>query len=217
MFQSILPSLVTVNTPRLIVVAGCNGSGKSTFSRSLTQGALVPFDYDKVFLDIYNSKPDSELKELMSHNEAFRSFEDEINDALRLKKDFCYETNFHSDPMHWPDIFKAKGYQLEMFFFCLDSMDEAKRRVLIRFENGGHFVPNDQVEQRFVFGYKCLEKYFAQFDTLHLLDSSAYNNRPAHILTAHSGKVVYWRNYPQYLVSRLPALSGLVKFKRFNS
>ena len=35
--------------PHLIIIAGCNGAGKSTYSQSFTD-IIVPFDYDKQFL-----------------------------------------------------------------------------------------------------------------------------------------------------------------------
>lgn len=54
--------------PILLVIAGCNGAGKSSFSGVIAPETVTPFDYDKQFLTYYNSKSDSELRELMSHN-----------------------------------------------------------------------------------------------------------------------------------------------------
>ena len=53
--------------PHLIIVAGCNGAGKSTYSNMLVD-VVVPFDYDKRFLEIYDSLFDSELKEEIAIN-----------------------------------------------------------------------------------------------------------------------------------------------------
>ena len=58
------------NTPTLYVIAGCNGSGKPTFSNAVTPSHLESFDYDKHFLDIYNSQFDWELRDRMAHNTA---------------------------------------------------------------------------------------------------------------------------------------------------
>jgi predicted ABC-type ATPase len=138
-----------VSNPQLLVIAGCNGSGKSTYSKSLSPDDVIPFDYDRHFLNIYNSKPDSELRERMSHNQAFEILEQSIEKAIRNRTDFCYETNFNSTPMHWPEKFKNFGYEINMIYFCLDSVAEAKRRVQIRYENGGHYVPDYEVEERF--------------------------------------------------------------------
>ena len=53
--------------PHLIIIAGCNGAGKSTYSQSLVE-TVIPFDYDKRFLEIYNHLPDSELREEFAIN-----------------------------------------------------------------------------------------------------------------------------------------------------
>jgi len=47
--------------PDLIIIAGCNGAGKSTFSSSFLPDGLNSFDYDRLFLENYNSIQDSEI------------------------------------------------------------------------------------------------------------------------------------------------------------
>jgi len=77
-----------VNKPQLLVVAGCNGSGKSTYSKSLVPNDTIPFDYDKHFLDIYNAMFDSELRDLIAHNKAFKILEKSIENSFKNKLDF---------------------------------------------------------------------------------------------------------------------------------
>ena len=40
--------------PKLIIIAGCNGAGKSTFAASFLPDGLISFDYDKLYLEYYN-------------------------------------------------------------------------------------------------------------------------------------------------------------------
>jgi predicted ABC-type ATPase len=195
---------------KLIVIAGCNGSGKSTYSKILTPSGILPFDYDKCFLDIYISKPDSELRERISHNLAFQFLENSIDYAIKNNLDFCYETNFNSSPLHWPSIFINKGYEINMIYFCLHSTEEAKKRVLIRFENGGHFVPDNEVEERFYSGYFNLNKYFKEFNKIILLDSSAYNTVPSYIATLEKGKLKDLNFFPDYIKPLLPNIALLI-------
>jgi hypothetical protein len=46
----------------LLIVAGCNGSGKSSFSQSLVPPDFLPFDYDAYFLkfnkSVFNAPPE---------------------------------------------------------------------------------------------------------------------------------------------------------------
>jgi hypothetical protein len=52
-----------MSKPVLLIIAGCNGSGKSTFPKPLAPDNFTPFDYDYQFLRFYNSLIDSDLKE----------------------------------------------------------------------------------------------------------------------------------------------------------
>ena len=56
--------------PTLLIVAGCNGSGKSTFSKLLASSDFSPFDYDSWFLTFYKTLFDSDYQEIMAHNMA---------------------------------------------------------------------------------------------------------------------------------------------------
>jgi len=84
----------------LLIIAGCNGSGKSTFSKPLAPGNFTPFDYDREFLRFYNSLMDSDIREAMAHRMAFNELESQIKKAIENKFSFCYETNFNSTPLH---------------------------------------------------------------------------------------------------------------------
>ena len=86
--------------PSLIIIAGCNGAGKSTFASSFLEDGITSFDYDRLYLEIYNSMPDSELRDEFAKNEATREFEEAVEKALQNKLDFCYETNFDTYPLY---------------------------------------------------------------------------------------------------------------------
>ena len=92
--------------PDLIIIAGCNGAGKSTFSSSFLPDGLNSFDYDRLFLENYNSIQDSELREEFAKNQTTKDFESSIDKALLNKADFCYETNFDSHPLYWAQKFR---------------------------------------------------------------------------------------------------------------
>jgi len=196
--------------PKLIVVAGCNGSGKSSYSNLLSLN-VVPFDYDKEFLRFYNSMPDSELRETMAHNQTMEFLKTCVENAIKIKADFCYEHNFHSSPLYWPTIFKAAGYETEIFFFCLDSIEEAERRVIIRFENGGHFVRLDEIIKRFHEGYKNMDTLYQEFDIVHLFNSSFYDQEPHYILSISNGNLALSDEIPSFLKTRLPNICSLAK------
>lgn len=196
-----------MHKPRLLVIAGCNGSGKSSFSRSLVpSNSIIPFDYDSHFLSRYRALLDIDIKEQMAHNLASSDLTNEIEAAWENGKDFAYETNFDNEPMFWPDKFKAKGYELFLIFLCLDSIELANKRVAIRVENGGHFVPKFEVERRYYAGFENLNKYYAQFDFMDIFEGSGYGKIPEHITSIEKGKIVFSSsNYP-YLQKIIPKI-----------
>lgn len=198
-------------TPTLYVIAGCNGAGKSVFSNAVTPSFITSFDYDIRFLKNYKNLFDSELRDRMAHNMARKELKGEIENAIFKKNDFCYETNFNSTPLHWPTIFKNAGFKLVLFYFCLDSIDEAKKRVQIRVESGGHFVPEKEIEQRFYQGYDNLDKYFHSFDVVHILNSSKFGKEPEYIFNLKKGTIDIFVEFPNFLKSQIPTVYSLVQ------
>lgn len=192
------------NKPKLIVVAGCNGSGKSSFSKAFVNKNGELFDYDLVYLAIYNEMRDSELRDRIAHNKSMEVLFEKVKESIENQSDFVYETNFNSTPLYWPKIFKESGYSIQLVYFCLDSIEEAKKRVRIRVENGGHFVPDDEVENRFYLGYKYLNECWNFFDEVHLFNTSFYKKKPKHILSLEGGKIVELSKIPDFLLELLP-------------
>ena len=200
-----------MDKPTLLVVAGCNGSGKSSFSKALVPNGIIPFDYDIHYLKIYKSLIDSDLRDVMAHNAARTKLEKVIEESIRSKTDFCYETNFNSTPLFWPYKFKESGFNIEVIYFCLDSIKEAKKRVQIRVENGGHFVPEHEIVQRYKLGFENLNNHFQFFNRVHLIYSSLYKEAPQHILSLEKGQVIAKSYVPDYLSKLLPDIIRLTK------
>lgn len=73
-----------MSKPILLVIAGCNGSGKSSFSNLLASDEFEPFDYDYHYLKIYTELFDSELRGEMAHNMAFSTLENKIQYAIKI-------------------------------------------------------------------------------------------------------------------------------------
>ena len=200
-----------MHKPILLVIAGCNGSGKSSFSRALTPDNNPAYDYDLVFLNKYNSLIDTELKDRMAHNMSMEDLKEKVKTSIKEKSNFCYETNFNSTPLHWPKIFKQANYRVELTFFCLDSIEEAKKRVQIRVENGGHFVPALEIEKRYKLGFKHLNEHWKFFDAIHLFETSTYNKEPKHLLTIEQNELIVLENFPNYLKQLIPSLADRIK------
>jgi predicted ABC-type ATPase len=192
--------------PILTVIAGCNGAGKSSYSKAITSKNSPSFDYDKVYLEQYNSLFDSEIRDLMAHNLSRGILEESIDASLFSKIDFTYETNFNVSPLFWPEKFRDSGFNLRLVFFCLNSIDEAKLRVQIRVENGGHFVPESEIIERYKLGFENLDFFWSFFDEIYLFDTSTYKQEPKLLFSIFNGKIDQFENFPDYLKKLIPSI-----------
>lgn len=201
--------------PCLRIIAGCNGAGKSTYSRLFSKDA-IPFDYDKRFLSRYRKMPDSELREEIAINQTTQEFHAELENAFNTRKSFTFETNLMA-PYPGEIIKRAKnnGYRLEMYFFCLKSQDLAKERVEIRVKNDGHDVDEQTIRIKWKEGYKNINLYYSDFDYLLFLDNSE-NSLPELLFEMQRYDensfllVKYCHKLPEYTERRLPAIFDLL-------
>ena len=171
-----------MSKPQLTIIAGCNGSGKSSFSKYLVKSSIAPFDFDFRRKQSYDGfKFDFELREEMAHNKTIQEFESLLNDALKNKTDFSYETNYNIHPLVYAEQFKLAGFQINLVYFCLSDTIIAKERVAIRVNNGGHFVSDQEIELRFKQGYENFEETFKYFDNIQVFDTSKECEKPKEI------------------------------------
>jgi predicted ABC-type ATPase len=112
--------------PYLRIFAGCNGSGKSTYSKIISSDT-VPFDYDKRFLEYYKSMPDSELREQIAIHQTTEEFEMKANQAFNDNISFSFETNLYPYPENIISKAKEHGFRLEMYFFLFEYHKISKR------------------------------------------------------------------------------------------
>ena len=198
--------------PDLIVIAGCNGAGKSTFASSFLPEGLNSFDYDRLYLENYNSLPDSELRDVIAGNLTSETFTTTIEKTLAAKLDFCYETNFDQLPIHWPEIFKKNGYCLNLIFFCLDNQEIAKHRVLVRTEFKGHYVDENTIDIKWKAGYKNVNIHFSFFDNVLFVDNSTSNEVYTNIFQIKNKQITLMTDQiPKYFEHRLPKIYKLLQ------
>lgn len=198
--------------PKLIIIAGCNGAGKSTFASSFLPDGLVSFDYDKLYLEYYNGMPDSEFRDKFALDRTTQDFENAIKNALNKELDFCYETNFDMNPIYWAEKFKEKGFTLDLIFFCLNSQDIARLRVAERTEFKGHFVDNLTIDLKWKAGYKNFNMYFKIFDNILVVDNSIQKDVYKNILQIEQDEIILMtEKIPEYFKHRLPEIYNIIK------
>ncbi|MGM0532413.1 MAG: zeta toxin family protein [Bacteroidota bacterium] len=140
--------------PNLYVISGCNGAGKTTASYTVLPEILDCEEFinaDEIARGLSPFNPDKVAIE------AGRIMLAKINEFLRKKLDFAFETTLSSKSF-LNTIKKAKenGYEVTLLFFWLDSVELAIERVKTRVAEGGHDIPEKVIRRRYYSGIKNL-------------------------------------------------------------
>jgi predicted ABC-type ATPase len=159
--------------PVLTIIAGPNGAGKSTLSKGfLSESRIEAFDFDKEFYSIWSQFSYDPAIEQGAFSRTSDLYLERRTSALESNSDFAFETNFHTnDVLNVVDLFKSKGFECELIFICLESVELAIQRVKIRVSQGGHAVDETTIRSRFDSGLKLLDNTFDKFDLVTIYTS----------------------------------------------
>ena len=132
--------------PKLYIISGCNGSGKTTASYSLLPEMLECTQF--VNSDEF-AKSLSPFDPSAASVTASRFMLMKVKYLLERQDDFCVETTLATRSL-MKLIEKAKelGYEVTILYFWLNSPDLAIKRVRDRVATGGHNIPVDVIKRR---------------------------------------------------------------------
>jgi predicted ABC-type ATPase len=174
--------------PVLVVIAGPNGSGKTTFYEEYIAPHGLPFvNADLIAKDMEAGG------ERISDYEAAKLAEARRRDYLGKKQSFCFETVF-SDRVGSKRRFlkdaQKSGYAVLLLFIGLSHVDVSRARVLQRVLAGGHAVPDRKIEERFPRTFDNLRQAIGFVDRVFLFDNSSFDHPYRPIAVCASGKVI---------------------------
>lgn len=155
----------------LYIIAGCNGAGKTTASFTILPEIIECKEFvnaDEIAKGLSPFQP-----EKVSF-EAGRIMLNRINEFLKENESFAFETTL-STRSYKNKILQAKeqGYSVTLLFFWLENIELAKERVETRVKEGGHNIPKDVIERRYLKGIKNLfEIYLEIVDGTLIFDNS---------------------------------------------
>ena len=161
--------------PHLIIIAGCNGSGKTTSAPALLKEALDLNNFvnaDTIAQGLCAFQPEKMAIQ------AGRIMLDQIHALAIRQEDFSFETTLASRTFStWIPKLKEQGYQFHLIFLWLQSPELAISRVKERVKLGGHHIPTETIKRRYEAG---LRNFFNLYTPL--TDSwQLYNNSDAKI------------------------------------
>lgn len=143
------------------VIAGPNGSGKTTFART-----FLP-EYAKCGRFINADLIATGLSPFSPQQVAIKSGKlvlEQIKEYSENGVDFGFETTMSGVTyLKYLKMLKEKGYKTHIYFLWIPSSQLAIARVKDRVAQGGHNVPIQDIKRRFE---RSMEKFFKQYRLL---------------------------------------------------
>jgi len=159
------------NNKQLWVLAGGNGSGKSTFYRTQLEPLGLPFiNADVLAKELYPESPEEHSYEAakLATEMRFR--------LLNEGRNFCFETVFsHPSKIDFVAQARALNYEIILVFIHLDELALNQARVMQRVSEGGHNVPEDKITARIPRLLVNIKKTLPLCDRVYILDNSSFD------------------------------------------
>lgn len=136
--------------PRLYIISGCNGAGKTTASYSLLPEMLDCREF--VNSDEF-AKGLSPFDPSKASIQASRYMIMKIRYLLKRQQDFAIETTLATRTLlKTVRMAQNAGYTVTLLYFWLNSPELAIERVRARVEAGGHDIPEETIRRRYNVG-----------------------------------------------------------------
>ena len=157
--------------PKMYIISGCNGSGKTTASYSLLPEILDCKEF--VNSDEF-AKSLSPFDPSAASVSASRYMLLKCRYLLERRQNFCVETTLATRSLlKTIQEAQSRGYEITILYFWLESPELGIQRVKKRVEAGGHNIPEDTIRRRYYMGLKYFFKdYMPACDFWLLADNS---------------------------------------------
>lgn len=151
--------------PTLYVVAGPNGCGKSTLTRTVWRGELEIIDPDEIARYL-PGRPGQAAREAVRRRRA----------ALGAGRTHLLETTLAgSGVLRHMEAARTARYRIELHYVSLESPDLALHRIRNRVALGGHDVPEPDARRRFARSQGNLPAAIALADVVRLYDNTDHD------------------------------------------
>jgi len=176
--------------PTLIVVAGPNGSGKTSLTTKVLQHqwfeGCTYINPDNIARDLFGdwNSPEAVLK-------AAQFAQDKRDECLARGESLAFETVLSApDKVDFIKRAKTSGYFIRLFFVatCHPSINAA--RIAHRVMEGGHDVPISKIVGRYVKSIANCAAIATIVDRTYVYDNSENGEDPKLLFRANDGKIV---------------------------
>jgi predicted ABC-type ATPase len=135
------------SSKQIFVIAGPNGSGKTTSARALLPELVNCHEYvnaDAIAASLSPFNPDA------TAIKAGRLMLERIKELAVSGRSFAFETTLASRTFaSFLETCKTQGYSINILFIWVNSIELAIERVEERVRSGGHAIPIETIKRRY--------------------------------------------------------------------
>lgn len=168
--------------PEITVIAGPNGSGKTTITKYMDN------------IDNYINTDDIKQKYSCTDKEASDRAGNLRESLLEKGEDFTFETVLSTDwNLNLLKKAKKSGYFIKCIYVLTSDYKINISRVRMRKEMGGHDVPEDKIKSRYKNALNLIPELIEVCDIVHIYDTSS-NNQVFRIFKKRKDIYYHWEN-----------------------
>lgn len=183
--------------PRIHVLAGVNGAGKSSIGgATVRQHGGEYFNPDEAARALMEAN--SALTQTDANSAAWRQGVQLLQRAIEARLDFAFETTLGGNTI--TDLLTQaaeQGIEIHVWYVGLSSPELHIARVQARVSQGGHDIPEDAIHRRYEHGRLNLIELLPHLTTLRMYDNSVdadpvagLTPKPALVLHVEGGKIL---------------------------
>ena len=161
-------------SPRIYVLAGVNGAGKSSIGGAMLRAAGANyFNPDEAATALIAANPG--LDKTKANAAAWRQGKRLLEKAIRERLDFAFETTLGGSTMtRLLAEAASQGFEVRIFYVGLASADDHVARVAHRVSQGGHDIPETAIRRRWRHSRQNLIQLLPAVTELRVYDNSAH-------------------------------------------
>lgn len=185
-----------MSEPTIYVLAGVNGSGKSSIGGAAIESSGVDYyNPDEAAQQLRKLHPN--MTQYRANSHAWTLGKELLEKAISKKETFAFETTLGGNTITDLLIKAAKeGLKVQIWYAGLESVELNLTRVQTRVAHGGHDIPEADIRKRWDSSRRNLIRLLPKLHSLRLFDNSheapphrLQQPKPRLLLHVDSGKI----------------------------